>query len=434
MPGSALSFSDLGLRPVVVHALRSMGIETPFPIQTATIRDAIAGRDILGHAPTGSGKTLAFGLPMLHRLSGAASAPLHPRGLVLVPTRELALQIEQALEEPALASGLRILSVVGGVPLKRQTDRLARGGDVVVATPGRLEDLVSSGHLFLSEVTVTVIDEADRMADLGFLPQVTALLTRVPAVGQTMLFSATLDNEVDSLVRDHLDDPVTHRSETMIADVAVADHHFFRVTAGDKTPVAATIAARDGKTVMFLRTKHAVDRFTESLLEVGVPAASLHGDKTQANRTRTLAAFSDGTVPVLVATDVAARGIDIDDVSLVVHVDPPADAKDYTHRAGRTARAGRSGTVVTLVTDEQVDHVAALAAVARIECNLVDIDSSSPLLVQVTGARRPPGNPVTVPPSATSAASRSSPGQSRRFGGRNVDRPARSRPHRSRRR
>lgn len=451
MTGSTPSFSDLGLRPVVVHALRSMGIATPFPIQAAAIRDAIAGRDILGRAPTGSGKTFAFGLPLLHRLSGAASRPRYPRGLVLVPTRELALQIDRALEEPALASGLRIVSVVGGVPIKRQTDRLARGGDIVVATPGRLEDLVSAGHLHLSDVSVTVVDEADRMADLGFLPQVTALLNRTPDTGQTMLFSATLDNDVDALVRGHLRDPAVHRSEPAVVEAAEAQHYFFRVTPQDKTSVAVAIAARDGKTVLFLRTKHAVDRFTDSLLAVGVRAAALHGDKTQAHRTRTLTAFSDGSVPVLVATDVVARGIDIDDVSLVVHVDPPADAKDYTHRAGRTARAGRGGTVVTLVTQDQVHHITALAAEAGVDVSLTDVTSAdvfSPdvpfdaasrrrteqrghLVQRVTGARRPPGNPASAPPRAEPAASTSVTPDRRGNGGRGrVERGNRRRPDR----
>ncbi|MGB2950492.1 MAG: DEAD/DEAH box helicase [Rhodococcus sp. (in: high G+C Gram-positive bacteria)] len=431
MLGPSPSFADLGLRPVVIHALRKMGVESPFPIQAATITDAIAGRDVLGRAPTGSGKTLAFGLPLLHRLSGSASRPQHPRGLILVPTRELALQIDSALEEPALASGLRISSLVGGVPLKRQIDRLGRGVDVVVATPGRLEDLVSAGHLSLAQITTTVVDEADRMSDLGFLPQVTALLKRIPAGGQTMLFSATLDGDVDELIRRHLDNPVLHSAEPPA--VEAADHHFFRVTQQDKTSVAAAIAAREGKTIMFLRTKHAVDRFTESLLAVGVSAAALHGDKTQANRTRTLAQFADGSVPVLVATDVAARGIDVDHVSLVVHVDPPEDAKDYTHRAGRTARAGRGGTVVTLVTESQVERFRAVAGQSRIGIDVVDVGPTSPLLRATTGARQPPGPPPPTnegPTAGTRSAAR--PGSARSGSARSKSR-VKSPTHRSRR-
>ncbi|MDJ0394114.1 DEAD/DEAH box helicase [Rhodococcus sp. G-MC3] len=397
MPGPTLSFADLGLRPVVVHALRKIGIETPFPIQRDAIPDALAGTHILGRAPTGSGKTYAFGLPMLHRLSGSASPRGRPRGLILVPTRELALQIEQALEEPALASGIRIVSVVGGVPVKRQVDRLLRGVDIVVATPGRLEDIVDSGALSLDAVTITVIDEADRLADLGFLPQVQALLDRTPPRGQRMLFSATLDGDVDSLSHRYLTSPAVHSTEQPLGDSAVAQHLFLRVSNETKSAVATSIAARDGRTIMFLRTKHAVDRFTDSLHAVGVAAVALHGDKSQANRTRSLAAFADGSVPVLVATDVAARGIHVDGVSLVVHVDPPADAKDYTHRAGRTARAGNAGTVVTLVTEKEQPQVSTLAALAGVDPRFVDVTPSSRFLVENTGARRPPGHPLTEP-------------------------------------
>ncbi len=396
MPGPTRSFADLGLRPVVVHALRRMGVEAPFPIQRDAIPDALAGKHILGRAPTGSGKTFAFGLPMLHRLSGSAGLRGRPRGMVLVPTRELALQIEQSLEEPALASGVRIVGVVGGVPMKRQIDRLLRGVDVVVATPGRLEDIVSNGALSLDDVVITVVDEADRMADLGFLPQVERLLDRTRPTGQRMLFSATLDGDVDSLSQRYLTAPVLHSAE-QAPDGASADHVFIAVSQEAKMDVALSIAAREGRTIMFLRTKHAVDRFAESLRAVGIAAVALHGDKSQANRTRSLASFSEGSVPVLVATDVAARGIHVDDVSLVVHVDPPADAKDYTHRAGRTARAGNAGTVVTLVTEGQHSEVSALAVVAGVDPRFVDVTPSSGYLEKITGARTPPGRPLPEP-------------------------------------
>lgn len=423
MPGPPPSFADLGLRPVVVHALRRAGAETPFPIQAAAIPDALAGRDILGRAPTGSGKTLAFGVPLLHRLAGAGSTPGKPRGLVLAPTRELVVQIEAALEEVSLAYGMRVAAVIGGVPLKRQVERLRRGVDVVVATPGRLEDLAVSGGISLSEVQVTVVDEADRMADLGFLPQVEALLDRTPADGQRSLYSATLDGDVRSLVDRYLRSPVEHRAEGPPQPGSAVRHHFLRVSSRDKDAIATSIAARDGKTIVFLRTKHAVDRFTESLLRDGVLAAALHGDKSQAKRVHALSAFADGSVPVLVATDVVARGIHVDDVSLVLHVDPPADAKDYTHRAGRTARAGASGVVVTLVTDKQEADVAALAAEAHIDVTYLDVgplDGSrpDPTLVAITGARTPPGSPAITAPAtskSTSGAGTRSDGARRRI-------------------
>ncbi|MET0318336.1 MAG: DEAD/DEAH box helicase, partial [Rhodococcus fascians] len=347
MPDHHSTFADLGLKPVVVHALRRSGVESPFPIQTAVVQDALAGSDILGRAPTGSGKTLAFGLPLLQRLSGGSSRPSRPRSVILAPTRELALQIEKALDEAALALGVRVAAVVGGVPVRRQAERLARGVDVVVATPGRLDDLAARGFVDLSSVTISVVDEADRMADLGFLPQVVSVLDRTDSTGQRMLFSATLDGDVDDLIRRYLRSPVTHTVDVLPIAERTARHHFFRVVGSEKESVVASIASRDGRTMLFVRTKFAVDRLTESLRSVGVNAAGLHGDKTQANRIRTLASFEAGHVPVLVATDVMARGIHVDSVSVVVHVDPPADAKEYTHRAGRTARAGASGVVVT---------------------------------------------------------------------------------------
>ncbi|WP_072801732.1 DEAD/DEAH box helicase [Rhodococcoides yunnanense] len=397
------SFADLGLAPVVTHALRRIGVESPFPIQAAAIPDALGGRDILGHAPTGSGKTLAFGLPLLQRLSGSSSRPSSPRGLVLVPTRELALQIEASLDEPALASGVRVMAIVGGVPLKRHIERLRRGVDVVVATPGRLEDLTAQDAVSLADVTVTVVDEADRMSDLGFLPQVRKLLDRTSKDGQRMLFSATLDGDVSELVEQYLHSPVVHRTESTEPERAAMSHHFFRVSAEEKDSVATVLAARDGRTIVFLRTKHAVDRFAEGLRTAGVDAVALHGDKTQAARTRALASFGNGSVPVLVATDVAARGLHVDGVTLVLHVDPPADAKDYTHRAGRTARAGDSGTVVTLVAPGQEEHVSALAIEAGIAVAFTDVTRSSPVLREVAGARAPTGVPVVRSAAAPAA-------------------------------
>ncbi|TQF68239.1 DEAD/DEAH box helicase [Rhodococcus spelaei] len=391
------TFAALGLPPLLVQSLNREKITAPFPIQAATIPDILAGRDVLGRGPTGSGKTLAFGLPMLVRLAGAPSAPGRPRGLVLAPTRELAAQIERALDESALALGLRLAVVYGGVPTKKQAQRLARGVDLLVATPGRLADLIDQGAVSLQDVRVTTIDEADHMAEIGFLPQVTTLLDRTPATGQRLLFSATLDGEVDTLVRTYLRDPVTHATTAAAAVVEGTDHHMLFVSRTDKQAVVAEIAARAGRTILFVRTQHGVDRVVEQLRSVGVVAGALHGGKSQNYRTHALAAFTSGETPVLVATDVAARGIHVDDISLVVHVDPPAEAKDYLHRAGRTARAGETGTVVTLVTEDQRAEVAALTRKAGIDLVGVDVRPGHPRLTALTGARAPSGVPVPTP-------------------------------------
>ncbi|MEU4344721.1 DEAD/DEAH box helicase [Nocardia sp. NPDC023852] len=393
-----VTFAELGLPAVLVQALRRDGIETPFPIQSATVPDALAAKDVLGRGPTGSGKTLAFGLPMLTRLAGASAKPGRPRGLVLVPTRELAAQIERALDEPALALGLRVASVVGGAPIRRQADRLARGVDLLIATPGRLADLLAQGAADLSDVAITALDEADHMADMGFLPQVTKLLDRTPKDGQRLLFSATLDGDVDKLVKRYLRSPVTHSTAPPSASVATMSHHLLYVRDKlAKRAVATEIAARDGLTIMFVRTKHGADRLAKQLRGAGIPAGALHGGKAQNNRTRTLAAFADGSVPVLVTTDVAARGIHVDGISLVVHVDPPAEPKAYLHRAGRTARAGEDGVVVTLVMDEERRDVESMARKAGVEVDGVDVRPGDRTLIRITGARRPSGIPVAAP-------------------------------------
>ncbi|WP_336083806.1 DEAD/DEAH box helicase [Nocardia sp. SSK8] len=400
------SFADLGLPVALVHALRNAGIEKPFPIQAATIGDALAGRDVLGRGPTGSGKTLAFGLPMLTRLTGASAKPGRPRGLVLVPTRELATQIERALDEAALALGLRVASVVGGAPIKRQADRLARGVDLLIATPGRLDDLIKQRAADLSDVTITALDEADHMADMGFLPQVTRLLDRTPKEGQRLLFSATLDGDVDKLVKRYLNQPVTHSTAPPEASVTTMSHHLLYVRDKNvKRAVATEIAAREGLTIMFVRTKHGADRLAKQLRGAGVAAGSLHGGKAQNNRTRTLAAFADGSVPVLVTTDVAARGIHIDGVSLVVHFDPPAEHKAYLHRAGRTARAGEDGVVVTLVTDEERKDVAAMTRKAGVQTDGVEVRPGDRKLVEITGARKPSGIAIAPPAAPAQAGS-----------------------------
>jgi superfamily II DNA/RNA helicase len=392
--GPIPSFAELGLPEALVTALHRHGIEAPFPIQAATMPDALAGRDVLGRGQTGSGKTLGFGLPLLTRLAGGTTAPKRPRGLVLVPTRELAMQVHDALEPYAHALGMEVRVVVGGTSFGKQVEGLRRGADLVVATPGRLTDLIQQRACDLGDVEITALDEADHMADMGFLPQVRKLLDQVKPGGQRLLFSATLDKDVDTLVRLYLTDPVTHSIAPPSASVTTMEHHILHVTNDDKTGVVAAIGAREGRTIMFVRTKHGADRLAKQLRAVGVSAGSLHGGKAQNARTRTLDRFRDGTVPVLVATDVAARGIHVDDVSLVVHVDPPADSKDYLHRAGRTARAGDSGTVVTLVLPAQRREVDQMTRRAGIDAAGARVRPEDAALVELTGAATPSGTPV----------------------------------------
>ncbi|WP_084480279.1 DEAD/DEAH box helicase [Nocardia grenadensis] len=425
-------FTELGLPVLTVQALRREGLTDPLPIQAAAVPDALAGRDVLGRAPTGSGKTLAFGLPMLARLAGAPAIARAPRGLILAPTRELALQIEQALEPFAL--GLRLGTAVGGIPVSRQAAKLQRGVDLLIATPGRLADLVDQGAAVLDAVRVTTVDEADHMADFGFLPQVRRLLDLVPGDGQRMLFSATLDDEsVRDLVRRYLRDPVTH---TVAAEPATAPatHHILYVEPADKPAVLAEIAARDGRTLLFARTQYGAEKLTRRLRDQGIRVAALHGGKAQNRRIRTLAAFADGGISALVATDIAARGIHVDAVSLVVHADPPADAKDYVHRAGRTARAGASGTVITVVTPDQRAEMAALTRAAEVPVVEHTVRPGDREVRRLTGARTPPGPEAAklpeVPPVAARGHFRGQSGRGR--GGAAKPAPSR-RPHRPRR-
>lgn len=391
-------FAELGLPRPLVSGLRRSGMTEPFAIQRACIPDVLAGRDVLGRAQTGSGKTLAFGLPLLASVAGESAAPRRPRALIVVPTRELALQVTDALEPLGRGLSVRVRPVIGGAAMSRQVANLRRGVEVIVATPGRLTDLLERGECRLDDVAVTVIDEADLMSDMGFLPAITALLDRVPTGGQRMLFSATLDGEVDTIVRRYLVDPVTHAVDPPSAPVETMDHHLLLVAPADKMDVTTEIAGRDGRTILFVRTKHAADRLAGKLARVGVRAGTLHGGKKQGARTRTLAAFKDGTVAVLVATDVAARGIHVDGVSLVLHVDPPADPKDYLHRAGRTARAGESGTVATLVLPHQVRATARMVRKAGVSAGQSTVRAGDPELVKVTGARAPSGIPVPPEP------------------------------------
>lgn len=347
------SFADLALGRALVAELARNGITKPFPIQAATIPSALAGRDVLGRGRTGSGKTLAFGLPLLIRIAGRRAQPSRPLALVLVPTRELAQQVGTSLAPYARTVGVRVVTVVGGLSIHRQAAELRRGTELVIATPGRLIDLVNRGVCDLGQVAITVLDEADQMADMGFLPQVTKLLERVAPKGQRMLFSATLDSDVDTLVRRYLSRPVTHSVDPATATIGTMVHHVVHVDLADKQATVLKIAAGEGRVILFLGTKRRSDRLAKQLLAAGIRAEAIHGGKSQPQRTRALERFRAGDVTALVATDVAARGIHIEDIDLVVNVDPPSEAKGYLHRGGRTARAGKSGSVVTLVLPEQ---------------------------------------------------------------------------------
>ncbi len=345
------SFAALGVDPRLVDALDAAGITDPFPIQALTIPDAVTGRDVCGKAKTGSGKTLAFGLPLL-AIAGQAQ-PNHPHAVVLVPTRELALQVTEVLAPLGESVGCRVEAVYGGASMERQRIALARGADVLVATPGRLIDFIDNGAVRLDDVRAVVLDEADRMADMGFLPQVEWLLRRITSPHQTLLFSATLDGAVDHVVRRHLKDPVFHEVHSDMMTVEEMAHRFLLVHQLDKVKVAAAISRGAERSLIFVRTKRGADRLVEQLLKEGVSAAAIHGDLRQQMREKSLAQFTEGKLPVLVATDVAARGIHVDDIDIVIHYDPPEDAKNYLHRSGRTARAGESGLVVTLVLWDQ---------------------------------------------------------------------------------
>ncbi|WP_406461477.1 DEAD/DEAH box helicase [Streptomyces sp. NBC_00111] len=390
------TFADLDMPGQLLAALTAQGVSVPFPIQGATLPNTLAGRDALGRGRTGSGKTLAFGLALLSRTAGQRAEPRQPLALVLVPTRELAQQVTDALAPYARSVRLRMATVVGGMSIGRQANALRGGAEVVVATPGRLKDLIDRGDCRLDQVAITVLDEADQMADMGFMPQVTALLDQVRPEGQRMLFSATLDRNVDRLVRRYLTDPVVHSVDPSAGAVTTMEHHVLHVHGADKNRTTTEIAARDGRVIMFLDTKRAVDKLTDHLLASGVRAAALHGGKAQSQRTRTLTQFKTGHVTVLVATNVAARGIHVDNLDLVVNVDPPTDHKDYLHRGGRTARAGESGSVVTLVTPSQRRDMTRLMTAAGIVPQTTQVRSGEEALGRITGAQAPSGIPVTI--------------------------------------
>ncbi|CAA9333654.1 MAG: ATP-dependent RNA helicase, partial [uncultured Frankineae bacterium] len=390
------AFAELGVPAPLVAALAAQGIDAPFPIQVATLPDTLAGRDVLGRGRTGSGKTLAFSLPLVARLSGGTRRPRQARGLVLVPTRELANQVHAVVQPLARAAGLTSAVVFGGVGQNPQVKALAHGVDVLIACPGRLEDLIGQGHADLSGVEITVLDEADHMADLGFLPAVKRLLDRTPRVGQRLLFSATLDNGVDVLVRRYLDRPTTHSVDPAVAPVSTMTHHVFSVAAGDKAAVVHELASGRERSLLFLRTKHTAKKLAKQLTAAGIPAVELHGNLSQGARERNLSAFHSGATRVLVATDIAARGIHVDDVALVVHVDPPTEHKAYLHRSGRTARAGAGGTVVTVATPDQSGEVRTLARQAGIRPATVSVRPGSPEITAVTGPAAPRVEPAPV--------------------------------------
>jgi superfamily II DNA/RNA helicase len=392
VPEVVPSFAELGLPKPLVSALERAGKPFPFAIQVRALPDALAGRDVLGRGQTGSGKTLAFGLPVLARLAGGQRRRSQPRALVLVPTRELAQQVHDELAPLSQGLDLKLTTVYGGASMGRQIDALRRGVDLVVATPGRLQDLINQRECDLSQIEITVLDEADHMADLGFLPVVTELLDLTPATGQRLLFSATLDRGVDKLVTAFLKDPALHAVASAASPVDSMDHLVFAVTHALKTDIAAEIAMRPARTLFFVRTKHGADRLAEQLSRTGVNAAAIHGNLTQNARRRALEDFSDGRTRVLVATDVAARGIHVDDVDLVVHYDPPADHKDYLHRSGRTARAGARGTVVSLILGDQVRDHQRLRERAGVEANAVSVVPGHPAVREVAES----GDPIVV--------------------------------------
>lgn len=416
--GTEVTFKSLDLPAPLLGVLDEAGVVTAFPIQAATIPDALIGRDVLGRGRTGSGKTLAFGLPTLTRLEGLRAKPRRPLALVLVPTRELAMQVEDALRPYARALRLRIRSVYGGAPMGKQIDNLRYGVEMLVATPGRLSDLIERGECELDEVDVAILDEADQMCDMGFLPHVCELMDQVVPGGQRLLFSATLDGAVDEIVKKYMNDPVLHEVDPQAGVVSTMSHHLLMVAPQHKAKVAAQIAGRHSaesghagaRSIFFVRTQMAVDRVTEQLRERGLPAAGLHGGMTQVVRTKTLEDFKEGRTPVLIATDVAARGIHVDGIDLVVHIDPARDSKDYLHRAGRTARAGQTGVVASLVLPKQrklTQRMMDDAGVTAEEFEAAPLgvggrwESASAALVQLTGAREVPEpgdvTPFTLP-------------------------------------
>ena len=399
------TFADLGVREPLIAVLAARGITQPFPIQIETLPDTLAGRDVLGRGKTGSGKTLAFSIPMVSRLAGHPRRPSRPSGLVLAPTRELASQITATLEPLAAANNLRVTTIFGGVPQGRQVAALKSGIDIVVACPGRLEDLMRQRLISLDSIEITVIDEADHMADLGFLPGVTRILAATPSGGQRLLFSATLDNGVDKLVNRFLRNAVLHSVDGSNSPVSEMTHHVFHVSGVQaKKELVHRLASGSGRRILFMRTKHQARKLARQLTESGVPAVDLHGNLSQPARDRNLAAFSTGEARVLVATDIAARGVHVDGIELVVHIDPPAEHKAYLHRSGRTARAGNAGDVVTVVLPEQRKDTHALMRRAGIRVTPQEVTVDSAAVHAVAGEMAPYRAPSPQRPAAPHAS------------------------------
>ncbi|MGO2607097.1 MAG: DEAD/DEAH box helicase [Brachybacterium tyrofermentans] len=390
-------FEDMALPDELIGVLADQGLERAFEIQSAILPDALAGRDVLARAETGSGKTLAFTLAMASRFRGRKMHRKRPLGVVLVPTRELAVQVVDTIHPFARAVGMKAQLVAGGMNIEKQADAINRGVGIVVATPGRLIDLAERGALQLDLVESTVVDEADHMADLGFLPDVRDILAAIPMGTQKMLFSATLDGQVEEIVDSFLVDPVSHETTPVTAAVTTMDHHVLAIEPSAKRSVTAQLGAREGRTLMFTRTQLGAERVAQELLEVGVRAAALHGNKQQGLRINVLAGFREGAYPVLVATDVAARGLHIDDVTMVVHVDPSDDLKEYVHRSGRTARAGATGVVVTLALPHQVAKTRSIVAGAGVEATWADVASAEEPALEQLGGQAPAGTPAEDP-------------------------------------
>jgi superfamily II DNA/RNA helicase len=424
------TFAQLGVPRELCEVLDRQGISAPFPIQSATLPDSLRGKDVLGRGRTGSGKTLAFVLPALARLAArpVERKPRRPRALILAPTRELAMQIHATLEPLAKPLSLRSMVIFGGVNQNPQVDKLRQGVDIVIACPGRLEDLMSQRAVGLEGIEITVLDEADHMADLGFLPSVKRLMDQTPRVGQRMLFSATLDNGVEVLVKRYLSNPVTHSVDSAQSPVAAMDHFVLHINSKDRLAILVDLTSAPGKTIVFTKMKSRAKQLTKQLNLAGVPAVEMHGNLSQPARVKNLAAFSEGRAVALVATDIAARGIHVDDVALVIHADPPTEHKAYLHRSGRTARAGNDGAVVTLATDAERNEVASLTRKAGISPTVSRATPGHPILQELApGARTILSQdelakrfPVLVTPASTRPRGSSSPRRSSGAGG---DRP-----------
>ena len=416
---SDTTFASLGVPTSLSDVLAAADITIPTPIQAVTLPDSLAGRDVLGRGRTGSGKTYAFVLPLLTRLAASTSSrqPRKPRALILAPTRELVSQIEAAMAPLAKVFGITSITIFGGVSQKPQVSALRAGVDVVVACPGRLEDLMSQGALTLDAIEITILDEADHMADLGFLPCVRRIMDRTPRVGQRMLFSATLDAGVNVIVKRFLTNPVTHSADTSQAPISTMAHHIFHVKSDARLPVLVALTSAPGRTMVFTRTKHGAKKLSKQLNASGVPTVELHGNLSQNARTRNMDAFQTGAANTLVATDIAARGIHVDDVALVIHADPPVEHKAYLHRSGRTARAGAEGTVITLMTDDQVGDVRDLTRKAGIKATTTRVDADHPLLRALAPGERMFTEPLVLVADEDSGPRRNGGGRGSRSGG-----------------